>query len=61
MKRDGKKNPVTLVNTVVARNGAAHPDFLAPKLPNRTMSPETVDQAQDDVTCVKVSADNPGS
>jgi hypothetical protein len=47
----GKKKPVTLVKTVVARNSAVQPSsFLAPSMPNRTTSPENyTDQAQGDV------------
>src|SRR5450755_1198019 len=59
----GKKNPVTLVSTVVARNSAVQPSSLfAPIMPNRTMNPEAIPtRLKTTWANVKVSSDIPST
>src|SRR5580704_18231024 len=57
----GKKNPVTLVNTVVNRKSAVQPgEPLPPSQPNRTTAPEKI-PIKLMITCsvVNVAVDNP--
>ena len=53
---NGKRNPVTLVSTVVARNSAVIAGELRPSnMPNRTMMPDKIpDQADDGVKQSKI-------
>jgi hypothetical protein len=54
---EGKKNAVTLVNTVVARKRAVQPSSLVARtMPWSTMTPETI-PIRLKATCTEVNAD----
>src|SRR5712691_11095143 len=57
----GKKNPVTLVKTVVARKRAVQPSRrFEPSMASRTMSPETIPtRLMTTCTSVKLDVDKP--
>ena len=51
---NGKKNPVTLVYTVVERKSAVHPsNGFAPSIPNNTTKPEAI-PIRLKMTCTRV-------
>ncbi len=58
---EGKKNPLTLVNIVVAKKSAVQPGRrLAPNMPMRTRSPERIPtKLKMTCTSVKVDVDRP--